>query len=351
MSIKPVKTTILNLCLVWSSLLCLGGTSSGAAELPESNDSVVAIVDGQPIRRSALESHGSGRLLELDKQRHQVLESSLTQLVQQRLLELEAKARSMGVGELVHAEVTSKVPGVTEADIDAFYTQNQARMRGPKESVSDQIRSHLERQRDEPIRREFLNGLRQRYGVQTLLEPLRLEFETANAPFKGPRDAAVTVSVFSDFECPFCSRLLPALHRLEEVYSERVRFTFHQLPLRSIHKHAQKAAEASVCAAEQGKFWPMHDAIFAHQKELAVDDLKTRAAEVGLDQAAFDTCLDSDAASATVQADVDAAAAIGLTGTPVVFVNGRDIALLRGVDPFDLVSTVIEDEFSRVTSR
>ena len=343
-------------CKSGALALCLGLAACTAASGAEwkaaaDKDRAVAEIDGQPILMSELEDWGSARLRELELQRHQALESSLDQLVETRLLELEAARREIAVEELLRAEVESKVSAVTAAEVDAFYTQNQARMRRSKEDVADQIRAHLAQQRNAPVRREFVAGLRRRYGVEIHLEPFRLAVDSSSAPFKGPRDAAVTVRVHSDFQCPYCSRLLPALSRLEESYSDRVRFAFLQLPLRNIHPQAQKAAEASLCAAAQGKFWPMHDAIFARQKELEVAHLKQRAREIGLDTRAFDACLDEGETAGAVQRDVDAATSIGLGGTPAIYVNGRPVPLLRGADPFDLVSNVIDDELARSVTR
>ena len=97
----------------------------------------------------------------------------------------------------------------------------------------------------------------------------------------------MTIVEFSDFECPFCCGLFPALKMIERNYPDQVRIVYRQFPLTHIHPRAQKAAEASLCAREQGRFWEMHDSMFGFQEELDVDALKQRAVELKLDAAAF----------------------------------------------------------------
>ena len=99
-------------------------------------------------------------------------------------------------------------------------------------------------------------------------------------PSRGPATAPVTIVEFSDFECPFCYGLYPTLKLIERNYPEQVRIVYRQFPLTTIHPRAQKAAEASLCAHDQGRFWEMHDSMFGLQKELEVDALKQRAKEI-----------------------------------------------------------------------
>ena len=174
-----------------------------------------------------------------------------------------------------------------------------------------------------------------------------MDVDTEGFPGKGSEDAPVTIVEFSDFECPFCSRVVPTLDRISERYGDQVRIVFRQFPLDNLHPNARKAAEASLCAEEQGKFWEMHDAMFANQRQLQVAQLKRQAGELGLDTNAFDECLDSGRHAAQVQADVDAGAGLGVTGTPAFLINGR---FLSGAQPFEAFEKVIEDELRRAGS-
>ena len=119
---------------------------------------------------------------------------------------------------------------------------------------------------------------------------------------------------------------------------------FRQFPLVSIHRNAQKAAEAALCADDQGQFWEMHDAMFDNQRELDVASLKLQAAELGLDEEAFGSCLDSGKFADQIAADVAAGRALGVSGTPALFINGR---YLSGAQPYDVIVRVIDDELQR----
>jgi protein-disulfide isomerase len=104
------------------------------------------------------------------------------------------------------------------------------------------------------------------------------------------------------------------------------------LPLNSIHPHAQKAAEATECADDQGKFWEYHDVVFANQSAIDVDSLKGYAEQLGLDTGTFNDCLDEGKQSSEVEKDSEDARAAGVSGTPAFFINGR---LVSGAIPFE----------------
>jgi protein-disulfide isomerase len=181
-------------------------------------------------------------------------------------------------------------------------------------------------------------------GLQSLQEPLRTEIATAGHPARGPATAQVTIVEFSDFECPFCGRLFPTLKAVEKIYVGRVRIVYRQFPLRKLHPRAQKAAEASLCAGEQGRFWEMHDSLFSDQERLTVDALKARAVELKLDTATFNACLDSGKEVAAIDQDILDGARAGVTGTPTLFINGRKMV---GNQPYAAIQAVIEDELQR----
>jgi protein-disulfide isomerase len=309
---------------------------------------VLAVVDGKPITEADIRAKNADQFKALDREYqqnvHQLLESSLDQAVQDRLLEAEAAAHKTTKDQLL-AEI--KPAAVTDADVDAFYEQNKAQiLPRTKEQVGPQIKTYLEQQGQQKARTAYFKTLEAKYKVDMKMEPIRVEV-AATGPAKGPANAPVTIVEFSDFQCPFCSRLTPTLAEVEKKYGNKVRLVFRQYPL-PFHQNAQKAAEASLCAADQGKFWELHDAMFGNQAELGVDQLKAKAASLGLNADKFNKCLDSGEKNEAIQADIKAGSAAGVSGTPAMFINGR---FINGAVPIDNITTVIDDELRRAGSK
>ena len=138
----------------------------------------------------------------------------------------------------------------------------------------------------------------------------------------GPEHAPVTVVEYGDFECPNCKLAAPAVKLLLERFTNRVRFAFRHFPLEQPHPHALAAAEAAECAGAQGRFWEMHDLLFARQQHLARRDLDAYAAQLGLDMARFSAEMDDEVYLQRVREHMDGARRSHVRGTPGFFVNG-----------------------------
>ena len=169
-------------------------------------------------------------------------------------------------------------------------------------------------------------------------------------PVKGNPDAQVVIVEFSDFQCPFCERFAEqTLPELKEKYIDtgKVKLIYRDFPLSSIHPEAQKAAEATECADDQGKFWAYHDILFEKRSEwsgVGAAKFKEYAVDLGLDTHAFDECLDSDKYKDEVLDDLNAGQAVGVTGTPTFFINGQKLV---GAQPFTAFETVIDEELAK----
>ncbi len=150
---------------------------------------------------------------------------------------------------------------------------------------------------------------------------------------RGSLDAPVKMIVYSDFECPFCSKFADTMKQVEENFKDKVVIAFRHYPLAG-HPEGLPAAEASECAAEQGKFWEMHDKLFADNKagRLSADQYKKDAGDLGLDAAKFSQCLDSGKYKNKVETDIAEGERAGVTGTPTSFVNGN---IYPGAYPFE----------------
>ncbi|MCM2269328.1 MAG: thioredoxin domain-containing protein [Thermoanaerobaculia bacterium] len=322
-----------------------GAESSAGASAKASSDvpAVVAEVAGKPVTRGELEEALAPQLAALERQRQQLLVDGLDGLVEQKILEAEADARGISVEDLFRAEIEAKTGEVSDAQAEEFYAANQARINRPLEQMLPQIKNYLANQRRGELRVELLAGLRAKHAARILLEPVRADVDDPTAPSKGPAAAPVTLVEFSDFQCPYCTRVNPTITQAIETYGDKLRVVFRQFPL-NIHPQAQKAAEGSLCANDQGKFWELHDAMFADQRNLSVDQIKAKAAAVGIEAGAFASCLDSGKYAPKVAADMAAGSAAGVSGTPAMFVNGR---FLSGAVPFDQLAKLIDDELAR----
>ncbi len=168
-----------------------------------------------------------------------------------------------------------------------------------------------------------------------------------NAPVKGGKAPKVTLIEFSEFQCPFCSRVNPTVKQIMDTYKDDVAVAFKHLPL-PFHNNAEIAAIASIAAQEQGKFWQLHDKMFENQQALDRPNLEKYAAEIGLDVAKFKAGLDNPQFKERVKADAQLAAQVGASGTPTFFINGRKLV---GAQPFTSFKTVIDEEITKADEK
>ncbi|MDE2058671.1 MAG: thioredoxin domain-containing protein [candidate division NC10 bacterium] len=308
---------------------------------------VAAKVDDQVITLGEIEKALTPQLAKLQDQKFQLMESKLEELIEERLLALEAKRRGITVEELLKAEVTSKVPEVTDAEVTAFMTQNRARLQGEEAELRPKVRDYLRDQKAQTGHHAYLAGLEQRAKVERFLEepePIRIPVSAEGAFAQGPKSAPVTIVEFSDFQCPFCSRVVPTLKEMVRLYPRQVRLAFRDFPIVSLHPKAPKAAEAARCAGEQGKFWEYHDRLFESQAQATTADFKRFAEQLKLNPSRFATCLDSGKHAGAVAADIQEGSRLGITGTPTFFINGR---LVVGALPLETFQKIIDRELRR----
>lgn len=295
-----------------------------------------------PVTAEQLDQLLGNKLLRFRSEEYTVKRKALEGYLADRLLDRQAAARGLSLDELLRQEVDAKASEVREEDVRAAY-QSTRGVAGESEDLAlSRIRAGMKTQRIALRRAEFIKELRARSGVRILLEPPRLSVSAGNGPSKGPAAAAVTIVEFSDFQCPFCGRMAPTLRRIEGKYQDQVRIVFRDFPL-PMHSDAPKAAEAGRCAAEQGRFWPMYDKLFANQTSLRVPDLKRYAVEVGVEARAFDACLDGGKYDGAWRADLKEGEGYGIAGTPTFFINGRP---LLGVPPFEVFEEIIDEELA-----
>jgi protein-disulfide isomerase len=273
--------------------------------------------------------------------------NALEAIVADSLIAEAAKGKGLSPDAYVEAEIARRVKPVTDAEVVSFYQANASQMQGRALDVmAPAINRYLEEQRRLEARMAMVADLRKGApAVRVMLDAPRHEVALASSdPALGSASAPVTIVEFSDFQCPFCRSVSPTLKKVRETYGDKVRIVWKDYPLTQIHPEAFKAGEAAHCAGEQGKFWEYHDRLFANQQALQPTDLKKYAADLGLDSAKFNACVDASKYGDRVREGVAQGTSLGVNSTPTVYINGR---LLSGAQPYETFALVIDEELSR----
>ncbi|MCO6439312.1 MAG: thioredoxin domain-containing protein [Phycisphaerae bacterium] len=320
-------------------------TTSASAQTGKADSNVAAVVGGEKITYAELDTHIAKTNAKLAQDLYSARKDALDDLILETLLKPEAKAKNVPVDTYVEQRIAEKAGDITDAEVEAFYNQNQARMGGRTlEQIAGQIRQYLQTQRQGSAKNALLAEVKANASVRVNLEPPRLQVAVGpNDPVKGPSDAPVTIVEFSDFQCPFCSRVGPTLKQIEDTYGDKVRISFRDFIL-PMHNRAMPAALAAQCANEQGKFWDYHDKLFGNQRALEDENLKSYAQDIGLDMNKFNECYNSKEYQSEIEKDMSRGRELGVTGTPAFFINGR---FLSGAQPFDAFKAIINEELER----
>lgn len=330
-----------------------GGASAGKSAVSIDPGTKVAEVDGQPITYGDLMSDKDvgpkvrqaevKALTDLYNQRRSLLD----ELISRRLLENQAKAKGKTLDQWFQTDYMSSVQDPSDDEAKAFFEQHKAEV-PPGQSFEDlkpRIKQVVKQNKLRDNMGKMLEQLKQEHKVAVALAPPevpRIEVE-AKGPSRGPDKAPVTIVEFSDFQCPFCGREYPVIERVMKEYEGKVRLVFRHFPL-DFHPFAQKAAEASACAADQGKFWELHNKMFENQQKLAVDDLKGYAKSLGVDAAKFDKCLDGGEKKGLIESDQKAGMEAGVQGTPAFFING---IFINGAQPYEQIKQTVDGELKK----
>jgi len=301
---------------------------------------VVARIDGTKITLGEFEQKRAENLFQAKNSYYQAERKALEEFIDDYLLQREAKREGVSVAELLQRHVYSVIPKDPSDEALRVYYEG-VDTQEPFEAVRGKILDNLHERRRDKARAAYIQSLRSKSKLIVSLPPPRAEIGLQGAAMLGDPGLPVTFIEYADYECPYCQQIDPVLKKLQADYKGRVLFAYKDVPL-PMHAHAEKAAEAGRCAEAQGKFWPYHDMLFA-TKQLEVRELKEAASKLNLDTKAFNTCLDSGAQAATVNAEVADATKLGLTGTPTFFINGR---ILSGSVSYEALKEVIDQELA-----
>jgi protein-disulfide isomerase len=310
---------------------------------------VVARYGDRVIRQAEVDARVSDELAKLSEQAYELRAEAAERLALEAIVADRAKAAGVAEDTWLEQRIDEGLPDVTEADLRAVYNRVKSRL-PPGTSFEDaKEKLGLLALREVRVRRAraVFEELKRDAGFTLVLQaPEKVrKVVDATGPSRGNPAAKVTIVEFADFECGFCARAHETVLAVLKHYGDRVRLVFRHYPL-SFHPKAPKAAEATACADEQGKFWALHDALFDSQ-ELDEEALKAQAQRVGVDTKRFDECLDSGRMAAVVKRDMAAGSKAGVTGTPAFFING---VMLSGAQPEEAFRKLIDAELARLAA-
>lgn len=312
--------------IAWSVFL------SSAGDGPPEANRVVATVNGESITSAQLDAVVRTQLEDLERRARQLRQAALNKLIDNLLLEQAARKAGTDTADYLRRNVESV--GVSSAEVDQAYEHSQKQFPGvlPAEAKY-RIRRTLEDNRRAAALNALLEGLRRQSQVSNHFMDDRLaalDFAAQEGPSLGDPGASVTIVEFADFECPYCQQAQPILKRILDRWPGRVRLVFRHFPLER-HASALPAARAAVCADRQGRFWAVHDRIFA-ARHLGDAALRIAASGSGLNTADFEACVKGEESLERVRKDIFLGRTVGVSGTPAFYVNRQPVASAAELD-------------------
>jgi protein-disulfide isomerase len=327
--------------LVLALPLTVAANLYGQAE-PETSQ-VVARVSGTDLTFADLQQKEGGKLLQAEYQYYLNERKALEELIDNRLLADEARKRNISLDQLLDTEVYKGVKDPTEDQLEVYYEGLDTQE--PYQAVREDVLQHIRELRRTKARAAFVESLRKEAKINILMMPPSAVVNVAKAYTHGAQNAPVVLVEFADYECPYCQKVNPQIQQLEKEYGDNLTVIFKDFPL-PMHHGSEKAAEASRCAGEQGKFWEYHDVLF-YSRQVEIDALKEHARVLKLDGDRFDTCLDNGMEAAAVKKDLEEARSLGLTGTPSFFVNGHFVS---GVVDYAALKDIVNQQLNLAVS-
>ena len=333
---------------MWTMTACvvLLVAAVACAQGPEKvDDSTVAKIGDEAITASELKALAGSSLVALRQQIYDTQVDKLEAEIYDRLVQRAAAAEGLTEGEYLSKRIDEMVGEPDEGEIVKLMTQYRSQLADDDLQARAQIVQALKQREKQQLSQELRKTLFEEANVEILLTPPRVEVAVSEStPARGPVDAPIVLIEYTDYQCPFCTRVQPTLDALMKRYDGQIRHVFKNLPL-PMHAEAQLAGAASLCAQDQGKFWEYHDWLFANQRTLSRESMIAQAGTSGMDVDVFTECVDKGSYLGTVRADMAEANSFGITGTPGFLINGR---VLTGAQPIEKFEAIIDSELRRM---
>ena len=331
--------------------LAKSGADSLIYALPQSQSAsdVVATFGQEKITLAELDAQASAEInaaiRKLSMDIFEVRQNALTTLIQIKMMKTEtAEKNYANQEELFQKDILANVSKPTDEEKKAFFDENSELMgEQPYEALADRIGQHLFRERLEEASQRYISTLEAKYKVSIGLEPFR-EVMGSEGASKGPENAPITIVEYADFQCPYCVVTAKAVDEVFAAYPDKVRVVFRHFPL-SFHEFAMAAAVATRCADREGKFWAMHDKMFALSDDLNDEKILESATSMGLKLDAFKACIADPTQTSAVEKEMERGSELGVEGTPAVFLNGIP---LKGAQSSEELKAIVERELKRL---
>ena len=336
--------------LKWMTMGCVLSTVAvvACAQAPvvaqEDGDyAVVARIGEDVITAAELEVMVCPSLVKLRQQIYDAKVAGLQYQIFERLVVEAATEECLTRADYMKKHVNDKVGEPDEDQIAQLMAQYRARLAPDDEQARQQVIGALNQQAQARLSEDLRKELFAKNDVVILLDPPRVEVALGEGtPMRGPLTAPVVLVEYTDYQCPYCTRIQPTINALRERYGDQLLHVFKNLPL-PMHAQAQLAGEASLCAQDQGKFWEFHDWLFANQRNLSQETMVAQAGVLEMDTELFTACIDQKTYTQKVKDDMKEARSFGFTGTPAFLINGRSVT---GAQPIEAFEAIIDKELT-----
>ncbi len=309
------------------------------------------VINGKTYTESDLKSQSPSRYESIRDEYNKNIYGALQQMGTQKLFELEAEEKGQSIDEYM-GTLRSQAKPPSEQELLETYNDLKATGQISTESypeVRDRIAQFLMGQQSQEIMGREVSRLKEKYGYRASMGPVqRKEVAIEDDPYRLQEKGKVTIIEFSDFECPFCTRVQATASRLREKYGDQMTWVVKDFPL-SFHENAMQAHVAANCvlAQDKEKYWAFFDGLFAEDRPadyLAPEELNSLAARVGADMKDYSICMSNpDVMRAEIEKDIAQGEAVGVRGTPAFFINGRFVS---GALPYEDFESIIEEELN-----
>ncbi len=307
--------------------------------LPPS-DTVVARVGGASIKASEINAVVTERSGRIANDLYTLYQLVLQEEINKRIAAMEASNKKASSPSAVRSDSDGELGELTDAEARLLLEFGALRLNpGSGLDILSEVKREARRIREERRAMLMARELQTKYGVEISLPPFRLPFDITDQPVTASGTSPVTLVMVADFECPYCRKMYPVLKELRSKYGDKLKLVFHNSPLPR-HQDGRYAASVSVCAADQGRFWPLYDKLFeAPNLSRSVIDQSVR--DIALDGDRYQSCMKSAGTNDRVERHIKYADSLGIRNTPTFLINGR---IVTGAVPSERLSAMIDEE-------